>query len=145
MNPLKAISVILAMTMISLDAAGAPGYVDWAVLRGLNYKTGRVRDDTKALDGAEVKMAGFMVPFEDTQQSTTEFLLVNVAGACVHVPPPPPNQIVLVRMAPGKTAKVFFQQPIWVVGRLKIETGDSPYGSVSFGMTATSVELAKEF
>ena len=73
------------------------------------------------------------------------FLLVGVAGACVHVPPPPPNQIVLVQMPAGKGAKVFWQEPVWVVGKLRIETADSPYCDVSYRMTGHSVELAKEF
>jgi uncharacterized protein len=137
--------VMLAM-FVHVEAATAPAYVDWAQLRGLNYKTGRVRDDTKELDGTQVKMAGFMVPFDDDQrQEVSEFLLVNVAGACVHVPPPPPNQIVLVKMPPGKKAKVFWQEPVWVIGTLRIETATSPYGEVSFGMTGISVELAKGF
>ena len=93
--------LLLAVLFLSVETATAPQYVDWAQLRGLNYKTGTIRDDTRALDGVDVKMAGFMVPFEDDQtHEITEFLLVSVAGACVHVPPPPPNQIVLVHRAP---------------------------------------------
>ena len=139
-------SLLLAVMLLSAETATAPQYVDWAQLRGLNYKTGHVRDDTKALDGAEVKMAGFMVPFDDDQtHEITEFLLVSVAGACIHVPPPPPNQIVLVHMAPGSKAKVFWQEPVWVVGKIHIETATSPYGDVCYRMTATNVELAKGF
>ena len=136
---------ILLIAAMSVGAAAPPPYVDWAQLRGLNYKTGRVSSDTKALDGTEVRMAGFMIPFDDDQREVTEFLLVGVAGACVHVPPPPANQIVLVQMPVGQKAKVFWQQPVWVVGKIRIETASSPYGDVSFRMTGHSVELAKEF
>jgi hypothetical protein len=142
---MKLHALLIAAMFLSADVVAAPPYVDWSQLRGLNYKTGRIRDDTKALDGADIKMAGFMVPFEDSQREVTEFLLVGVAGACVHVPPPPPNQIVLVQMPAGKKAKLFWQQPVWVTGKIRIETADSPYGAVSFRMTGYSVELAKEF
>jgi uncharacterized protein len=142
---MKLLNLLIAAMLLSADAAPIPQQVDWAQLRGLNYKTGRVRDDTKSLDGADVKMAGFMIPFDDEQHEVSEFLLVGVAGACVHVPPPPPNQIVLVQMPAGKGAKVFWQEPVWVVGTLRIETAASPYGEVSYRMTGRSVELAKEF
>jgi hypothetical protein len=142
---MKLLTLLLAAMFLSADSTQVPQLVDWAQLRGLNYKTGRVRDDTKALDGADVKMAGFMIPFDDEQREVSEFLLVGVAGACVHVPPPPPNQIVRVQMPAGKGARVFWQEPVWVVGKLRIETADSPYGEVSYRMTGRSVELAKEF
>ena len=45
-------------------------------------------------DGKRVKIPGFVVPLEGTAELTTEFLLVPFFGACIHVPPPPSNQIV---------------------------------------------------
>jgi hypothetical protein len=54
------------------------------------------------------------------------------------------EQIVLVYMPAAKKAKVFWQQPVWAVSKIRIETANSPYGEVSYRMTGTSVELAKE-
>ena len=51
-------------------------------------------------------------------------------------------QIVLVRMAPGSKTKVFWQEPVWVEGKIRIETAQSPYGDVCYRMTATKVGLA---
>ncbi len=49
----------------------------------------------KSLDGQQVKLPGYIVPLEVNEEGrTTEFLLVPYYGACIHVPPPPPNQIV---------------------------------------------------
>ena len=49
------------------------------------------------LDGQEVKLPGYVVPLNvDPSQRVTEFLLVPYFGACIHVPPPPSNQIVHV-------------------------------------------------
>jgi hypothetical protein len=118
--------------------------VPWMRLRGLNYKTGRVNDDVKALDGASVRMEGYVVPLEDDMKETTEFLLVSSAGACIHTPPPPPNQIVHVKMAANKKAKVELGKLFWVRGKLQIATVKSPYGDVAFQMAGQSVELSKE-
>ncbi len=48
-----------------------------------------------------VKIPGFVVPIEMQGDIVTEFFLVPYFGACIHVPPPPSNQIVYVRFEPG--------------------------------------------
>ena len=51
----------------------------------------------KALDGQLVKLPGYIVPLDVTEEGrVTEFLLVPYYGACIHTPPPPANQIVVV-------------------------------------------------
>jgi hypothetical protein len=51
------------------------------------------------LDGQKVQLAGYIVPLEaDDKGNLTEFFLVPYYGACIHVPPPPPNQIVYVKL-----------------------------------------------
>ncbi|WP_105187877.1 DUF3299 domain-containing protein [Pseudoalteromonas sp. T1lg48] len=52
-------------------------------------------------NGKTVSLPGFVVPLEGDSEVITEFLLVPYFGACIHVPPPPPNQIVHVTMADG--------------------------------------------
>jgi len=49
------------------------------------------------LDGKVVKMPGYLLPLDVTGGKVTEFLLVPWVGACIHTPPPPPNQIVYVQ------------------------------------------------
>jgi hypothetical protein len=118
--------------------------VPWMRLRGLNYKTGRVNDDVKALDGASVRMEGYVVPLEDDMKESSEFLLVSSAGACIHTPPPPPNQIIHVKMSAGKRAKVELGKLFWVRGKMHIATVKSPYGDVAFQMEGLKVERSKE-
>ena len=49
----------------------------------------------EALDGVQVKLPGYIVPLDMSEEGrVTEFLLVPYFGACIHVPPPPSNQIV---------------------------------------------------
>jgi hypothetical protein len=45
-----------------------------------------------ALDGAAVRIPGYVVPLEQTKEGVKEFLLVPYFGACIHSPPPPSNQ-----------------------------------------------------
>jgi len=50
------------------------------------------------LDGMLVKLKGYIVPIEVGADGTvTEFFLASYVGACIHVPPPPPNQMVYVK------------------------------------------------
>ena len=72
--------------------ANEPVKVGWHILASLNYRTGEPGKELAALDGKLVKVPGFAVPLEDWASSVTEFLLVPYVGACIHTPPPPPNQ-----------------------------------------------------
>jgi len=70
-----------------------------------------------ALDGQLVRMPGYLLPLEFSGKMVTEFLLVPWVGACIHTPPPPPNQIVHVKAdKPFEMAGVFM--PVWVTGKL---------------------------
>ena len=48
------------------------------------------------LDGKPVRIPGYLLPLEFDGDKVSEFLLVPYVGACIHTPPPPPNQIVHV-------------------------------------------------
>ena len=50
----------------------------------------------EALNDTYIKMPGFIVPLEMGSSGVTEFILVPYVGACIHTPPPPPNQLVFV-------------------------------------------------
>ena len=47
------------------------------------------------LNGAYIKMPGFIIPIDLSTDGVTSFVLVPYVGACIHTPPPPPNQLVL--------------------------------------------------
>jgi hypothetical protein len=121
-----------------------PPVVDWRTLRGLNYRTGEIAPTLKKHEGNVVRVPGFMLPLDDDSESVTEFLLVPFVGACVHVPPPPPNQIVYVKMSGEKKIKVEWWDPIWVEGKLEITPTKSAYTDVGFKITATDISPYKE-
>lgn len=99
------------------------------------------------LDGAEIKMPGFLLPLNFDKDEVTEFLLVPFVGACIHVPPPPPNQIVHVKYEKGFKHQGLYQ-PIWISGKLNVgesrqnlflADGDSDI-PVGYSMQADSIE-----
>lgn len=75
----------------------------------------RSETTTDRFDKQNIRMAGFIVPLEMTGEKSTDFLLVPVAGACIHLPPPPANQIVRIRYPEGFEIKNV-QYPVWVEG-----------------------------
>jgi hypothetical protein len=114
--------------------------VDWRLLGELDYITGETKSsELKNLDGKSVKIPGFMVPLEDNMKSVTTFLLVPSPQACIHVPPPPPNQMVLVEMDETAKTEVAFG-PIWVYGIFEIHSKRTMYGEASFVMKGKYVE-----
>jgi hypothetical protein len=127
---------------VSDVAADSVPVVDWRMLSGLNFRTGQKTAQLEKLQGKRVRIPGFMVPLEDEADGVTEFLLVPYYGACIHTPPPPPNQIVYVRMK--KKVRVDMYSPIWVEGPLKIQNTDSYYGTVGYqleGLTTKPYEM----
>ena len=131
-----------AATLSSVMGAAADEAIniDWRVLAGLDYTKGTSTDTLKKLDGKMVRIPGFVVPLDDFQEEGAEFLLVPYYGACVHTPPPPPNQIVMVGMAGKKSVKLNLFDAVWMSGRLKIATVESPYGAVGYQLEGLKVE-----
>jgi hypothetical protein len=114
--------------------------IDWRVLAGLDYTNGKSTDTLKKLEGKMVRIPGFVVPLDDFQEEGAEFLLVPYYGACVHTPPPPPNQIVMVGMTGKKAVKLNLFDAVWMSGRLKISSVESPYGTVGYQLEGMKVE-----
>lgn len=103
------------------------------------------------LDGQLIRMPGYLLPLEFSGTMTTEFLLVPFVGACIHVPPPPPNQIVHVRLdKPFKTDSLY--TPVQITGRISAKRDKKPLFledgqadvPIGYSMDGGSVELYKK-
>jgi uncharacterized protein len=130
----------LAVDQIERErAANDPVTLDWKTMAALNYRTGEMPESLKKLNGVTVRVPGFMVPLEDTETRVTEFILVPYFGACIHVPPPPPNQMAHVLMGRNQVVDVNLWDPIWIVGTLKIQNVESPYGVVGYQVTGERI------
>jgi hypothetical protein len=68
---------------------------------------------------------------------SSEFLLVPYFGACIHSPPPPANQIILVK--PPKSSKVRTMDAIWVEGILSEGRSYSEIGSSAYVLNADKI------
>src|SRR4029079_3009181 len=121
------------------EAGGTYAEIDWCLLRQLDYQTGQKPDSLANMERKFVNLAGVVDPLYDDESSFSEFLLVPSPQACIHVPPPPPNQMVMVRMKSGKAPQRSWG-PVWILGRLHIASMDSKYGKISYMMHVDSAE-----
>ncbi len=128
-----------AELVAALANADDPPEVMWDVLAGLDLNSGEASEELAPFIGKEVRVPGFMVPLEDFAEEVTEFLLVPYVGACVHTPPPPPNQLVYVQMEGDEQVAVSFWEPVWIRGVLEVEETSNVYSSVSFKQTGVEV------
>jgi len=70
-----------------------------------------------AIDGKLIRIPGYVLPLEFSGTKVTEFLLVPWVGACIHTPPPEPNQIVYVKPDKAFDIRRMFDA-VWVMGRI---------------------------
>jgi hypothetical protein len=93
----------------------------------------------KTLDGQSVKLPGYVVPLDAAPDAMREFLLVPYFGACIHSPPPPANQIVLVVPAtPAKGLRAM--EVVWVTGVMSAKKGDSVMGASGYRIERATIE-----
>ena len=95
-----------------------------------------------ALNGAAIRLPGFVVPIEQSKDGISEFLLVPYHGACIHTPPPPANQIVhVVAKAPLKNIQSM--SAVWVSGVLRTVRKDSGMGVSGYALELAAIEPYK--
>ena len=93
------------------------------------------------LDGQLIRLPGYIVPLEVNEEGrTTEFLLVPYFGACIHVPPPPSNQIVHVKSEVGVKLEELYQ-PYWIEGALQVKASSSELADAGYQMDAEKIYL----
>ncbi len=92
----------------------------------------------ESLDGKMVRLPGFVVPLDFDVTEVSEFLLVPYYGACIHVPPPPANQMVYVTSETPATIQGLFDI-VWVDGKLRAHGVDSEFGVAGYTLEAYAV------
>lgn len=96
------------------------------------------------LAGQSIAISGFVVPLEwDKNSNISEFLLVPYYGACIHVPPPPKNQIIHVRLKEG-LSNIQTMDNLTVLGRLNLDGNVSEYGESDYSLVADSIQYDTE-
>jgi hypothetical protein len=100
-----------------------------------------------ALDGKKIKIPGFISPLEvdDAKGMVKEFLLVPYFGACIHVPPPPVNQTLLVKPLEGKSIGMErMYEPVWVYGTIMAQQVHTDLAEAGYQIKDARVEIYQD-
>jgi hypothetical protein len=96
-----------------------------------------------AMAGKPVRIPGFTVPLELGRKQVKEFLLVPYFGACIHVPPPPANQVIHV-VADQPYRLTGGMQAVWVEGVIELDALSTEMGDAGYRLRASKVERYTE-
>lgn len=92
------------------------------------------------LNGAYIKMPGYIIPFDVSAKGVTEFMLVPYVGACIHTPPPPANQLVMVSSEiPWPSDQLW--DPVWVTGIMRTQLQTTDLGQTGYSIAADDLEV----
>ena len=102
---------------------------------------GNVPDDVKALNGAKVRLSGFMIPL-DSSQRVTNFALVPTLLACCFGAPPAVQHTIIAHVPAGKDL-AYYPDEIVCEGTLTVdEKKDDGFIISLFEINITSVKPA---
>ena len=92
------------------------------------------------MDGKAIRIPGFIVPLEfNSEQTITEFFLVPYFGACLHMPPPAPNQIIYVKHAEGIQLSALYD-PFWITGVLRASLVENDLAAAAYAVEMANYE-----
>jgi len=90
-------------------------------------------------NGQIVRLPGYIVPIDYKGTGVTAFILVPYVGACVHVPPPPANQLVFVTTPTPYENKGLFEA-VNVTGMFGVSSISTQLADVGYALSADSIE-----
>lgn len=89
-------------------------------------------------NGEIVRLSGFIIPLDYAGTGITAFMLVPYVGACIHVPPPPANQLVLVTTdTPYQNDGLF--EAVTVEGLFSTASTATELADVGYAMSASRI------
>ena len=92
-----------------------------------------------ALDGAYIKMPGYIIPIDLSTDGVTSFVLVPYIGACLHTPPPPANQLVFVTtQKPWPSDDLW--DAVWVTGQMQHDIQTTEVADTGYVLKADKME-----
>mgnify|MGYP006089173735 CR=1 FL=1 len=130
--------------MVSNPLTAKPIQINWATLSTLNTETYEIPETIKEIQNKEIQIAGFIVPLELDEyiDEVKEFVLVPTPLDCIHIPPPPPNQMIYVRMKEAIPLDMDFRG-VSINGILTIAKPEIQELLVSFELEGLSVKEAE--
>ena len=142
-------ALVWALLFASAGVLAKPATLNWQdLLPDPNVELGdankgvphweRVRAD---LNKKEVRIPGFIVPLEyGEERVVTRFLLVPYFGACIHEPPPAPNQTIYAEFEAGHKLESIWT-PVWVEGHIHTSRVEEKLATASYTMIASKIEI----
>jgi hypothetical protein len=91
------------------------------------------------MDGRMISIPGFVVPLEGVGDVVDRFFLVPYFGACIHVPPPPSNQIIDVHYQPGTRIESLYDA-VLISGRITTEVFSHEMGTAGYRLEAYRIQ-----
>ncbi|KTF08677.1 DUF3299 domain-containing protein [Pseudoalteromonas sp. H103] len=93
----------------------------------------------ESYNNKKLRIPGFIVPLESEEgKRISEFFIVPYFGACLHMPPPPPNQIIYVKFDQGVDLKSLYDA-FWFEGTLTINTVENELGTSAYQLKLDNV------
>lgn len=89
-------------------------------------------------NGKIVRLPGFIVPIDYSGTGVTAFILVPYVGACVHVPPPPANQLVFVTTQKPYQSDGLFE-PVNVIGMFGVSSLSTHLADIGYALSADEI------
>ena len=118
-------TLMLLIMGLMLSSVAHALEANWETLKTLEIdaKTNKsnIKPDLQKILNKEITIKGFMMPLDYESKEVVEFLFMPYVPACMHIPPPPANQLVLVKMKKGNKIKPSFY-PIELTGKLMVDS-----------------------
>jgi len=138
----KIIAGILILNVWAQSEPSPPSSVTWPMMSELNIETGEASEALQSVNHQFVEVSGFIVPLEmdDMIDEVSDFLLVPDPMACIHVPPPPPNQMISVKMKAPIPLDMDYRG-VAIQGQLSIVQADGIYTYELAGESAKDANI----
>lgn len=138
--------LLTTLLLVSFTPSLLAKELSWEALKSLEVdaktKKNKMGEELTKNIGKEITIKGFMMPLEYDAKEISEFLLMPYVPSCMHIPPPPANQLVLVKMKKGSKVKPTFM-PVEMKGKLKVE--ENKELESSYLMEGLSMKELKNF
>lgn len=90
-----------------------------------------------------IKLPAFIVPLDFTDDGTiSSFFAVPFFGACIHVPPPPPNQIIYSTYSKGFKVEQLYE-PFWLFGKLSTKKLTNDMATAAYSLQVDDIKVFK--
>lgn len=94
---------------------------------------------TTKYNGKRVRLPGYLVPLEYEGLVIKSALLVPYVGACIHVPPPPPNQLVFITTETHYESESMFE-PVYVTGTFSTAATATQLAEIGYALVADDIQ-----